>query len=481
MVFHGRLDSINSSILNQKRLIQVFTPPSYKPGSVDKYDVLYVLDGGNWNTGLIARVQQFVEGEGFMPPTIIVSVLGIDRNKDLTPTRLEGWKTSGGADKFLGFIKDELIPYVNQTYPSNGDNTLWGHSLGGMFVMYAMLKEPTTFKSYIAVDPSMWWDKCYVPKMAATKLPALADLNATLFISGREGQDLKGMKIDTMDIVLKKMAPVNLTWKLAVYPEESHSSIRLKSIYDGLKYTYAGLTNNIEFHPMNGLVLKDKPIKIWYFDDTTKVRYSLDGRSPTISSPKVQPEITVTGPARVTYKRFSRRSNYDKSMTGNFTIAEPLRPLAKQKNVKPGGFNYSYYEGDWDIWPELKNLKPVKTGITDKDFDIDNLPRKKNYALVIDGLLEAKEEGYYLFYLEADKNSKLYLGNKLLIQWDGNYTRRGYTYILPLSKGFHPFRIEYLHKNEDFKLRMNYLTPSTIDTKNLVPIPSDVQYSQSGR
>src|SRR5688500_7032592 len=174
--YHGKLDSINSSILNQKRLIQVFTPPSYKPGSADKYDVLYVLDGGNWNTGLIARTQQFVEGEGLMPPTIIVSVLGIDRSKDLTPTRLAGWKTSGGADKFLGFIKNELIPYVNQTYPSNGDNTLWGHSLGGMFVMYAMLKEPTTFKSYIAVDPSMWWDKCYIPKMAAKELPALADL-----------------------------------------------------------------------------------------------------------------------------------------------------------------------------------------------------------------------------------------------------------------------------------------------------------------
>jgi hypothetical protein len=347
--------------------------------------------------------------------------------------------------------------------------------------MYAMLKEPTTFKSYIAVDPSMWWDKCYIPKMAAKELPALADLNATLFITGREGENLKGMKIDTMDVVLKKNAPANLSWKLAVYPDETHSSIRLKSIYDGLKFTYAGLTSNIEFHPMNGLVLKDKPIKIWYFDDTTKVRYTIDGRVPTMAATKVQPEITITGPAKVTYRRFSRRSNYDKSATGDFTISEPLRPVAKLRNVKPGGFNYSYYEGDWDTWPELKKLKPAKTGITDKDFDIDNLPQKNNYALVIDGFLETKEEGYYLFFLEADKNSKLYLGNKLLIQWDGNYTRRGYTYILPLSKGFYPLRIEYLHKNEDFKLRMSYLTPSAMDTKNLVPIPPDVQYSQSGR
>jgi predicted alpha/beta superfamily hydrolase len=477
--FHGRLDSIKSSILSQKRLIQVFIPPNYKPGSGDKYDVLYVLDGGNWNTGLIAQVQNFVEGQGFMPSTIIVSVLGIDRNKDLTPTRLEGWKTSGGADNFLGFIKDELIPYVNQTYPSNGDNTLWGHSLGGMFVMYAMLKEPATFKSYIAVDPSLWWDKCYVPKMAASRLPALTGLNTTLFIGGREGVSLKEMKIDTMDIVLKKIAPASLSWKLVAYPDETHSSVRLKTTFDGLKFSYAGLTSNIEFHPMSGLVLKDKPIKIWYFDDTTKVRYTLDGTAPTIASKKVQPEITIAGPAKVTYKRFSMRSNHDKSTTGDFTIEAPLRPIAKQKNVKSGGFNYSYYEGDWDTWPELKNIKPARAGITNSDFDIDKLPRKKNYALVIDGLLEAKEEGYYIFVLDADKNSKLYLGNRLLIQWDGNYTRTTYSYILPLSKGFYPLRLEYLHKNEDFKLKMSYLTPSAIDSKNLIPIPLEVQYNQS--
>lgn len=479
MPYNGRLDSIRSGILNQKRLIQVFTPPNYKQGSADKYDVLYVLDGGNWNTGLIERVQHFLEGEGSVPPTMIVSIMGIDRNKDLTPTRLEGWKTSGGGDKFLAFIKDELIPYINKTYPSNGDNTLWGHSLGGMFAMYAMLKEPATFKSYIAVDPSMWWDKCYVVKMAANKLPALAGMNTTLFVSGRDGQGLKEMKIDTFDIVLKKAAPPDLSWKLTGYPDETHSSIRLKTTYDGLKFIYAGLTGNIEFHPMNGLVLKDKPIHVWYFDDTTKVRYTLDGSVPKMTSAKAQQEILLTGPARVTYKRFTRRSNYDRSVAGNFTTVEPLRPLSRQKNIKPGGFSYSYFDGDWETWPDLKGVTPAKTGITDKDFDIDKLPRKTNYALVIDGLLEAKEEGYYIFVLEADKNSRLYLGNRMLMQWDGNYTRRTSSYILPLSKGFYPLRVEYLHKKEDFKLRISYLTPSIMNTKNPVAIPPDLQFSQN--
>lgn len=473
----GRLDSLNSGILKQKRFIQVFTPPGYKPGSTNKYDVLYVLDGGNWNTGLVSQIQQFVAGEGHIPPTIIVSVMGIDRNVELTPTHLENWKGSGGGDNFLGFITKELIPYINKTYPSNGDNTIWGHSLSGMFVIYAMLNEPTVFKSYIAVDPSLWWDNCLVPKMAAAKLPALGDLNATLYISGREGPDFHGMRVDTMDIVLKEVAPAGLKWKVVAYPGETHSSIRLKTTYDGLRFTYAGLTSDIQFAPMNGIVLKDKPIKIWYFDDIARMHYTLDGTMPTELSAKVEREIPLNSAGRVTYKRFTNRSRYDKVVTGDFTIGEMPKPASKPENSKPGGFNYTYYEGDWDKWPDTKNLKPVKTGITDKDFDIDKLPRKNNYALVIDGFLEAKEEGYYLFLFDADKKSKLYLGDKLLMEWDGNYSLRTYTYILPLSKGFYPFRVEYFHKKEDFKLQLSYLTPGTMNTKNPISIPLEVQYS----
>jgi predicted alpha/beta superfamily hydrolase len=475
--FKSRIDSIRSAILNQKRLIQVFTPSGYKPGSNETYDVMYVLDGGNWNAGMITRVQEFVRGEGYVPQTIIVSVLGIDRIKDFTPTHLENWKTSGGADNFLRFIKEELIPYVNKTYPSNGDNTLWGHSLGGMFATYAMLKEPATFKSYIAVDPSVWWDKNYVARMAADRLSTLAGLNATFYASGRDEAGMKNMKVDTLETVLKSHAPADLHWKVVSYPGESHSSVRLKTTYDGLRFTYTGLVGNIEFHPMNGLVLKDKPIKLWYFEDTTNVRYTLDSTIPTRRAAKVQPEVTLAGGGKVIYTRFTQRSRYDKSTTGNFTVTTPLPPVRKPKDLIPGGFQYRYYEGDWNTWPDLSGLKPTKTGITENDVDIiGELPRKKDYALVVEGYVETTEEGYYVFLLQADKGTKFYLGNRLLMQWDGGYTRQSDSYLLPLQKGLYPIRIEYLHKNEDFKLRVSYLTPSRIETKDPKPIPAAMQY-----
>jgi predicted alpha/beta superfamily hydrolase len=474
--YNERLDSIQSPILHQKRYIEVFLPISYKPGNTDKYDVLYVLDGGNWNTGLIRQVQRFVEGEGNMPPTIIVSVTGIDRNVELTPTHLDSWKGSGGGEKFLAYITTELIPYIDKTYPSNGDNTLWGHSLSGMFAVYAMLNKPGSFKSYIATDPSIWWDYCLVAKMAAAKLPAMKDFNATLYVSGREGQ-LTDMKIDTLETVLKQVAPPGLKWKIVPYTGETHSSVRFKTTYDGLKFTYAGLVSEVEVVPMAGIVLKDQPINLWYFDDTTRLRYTVDGSMPVETSPGVKSEMPFTGPGRVTFRKLTNRSRYDKIVTADFTLGGAPKPVPLPKTAKPGGLSYEYYEGDWDSWPQFGNLAPAKTGLMDKKFDLDSLPRKNIYALQIDGFIEVKEDGYYMFLFDGDNHSRLYLGGKQLMQWEGNYNRRTYTYLLPLTKGFYPIRMEYLHHNQDFRLRLSYLTPSIMKSKEPVPIPVDLQYS----
>ena len=473
----GKTDSLYSSILKEKRFINILFPKNYKAGN--KYDVLYVLDGGVWNTGMIAQIQQFVEAEKYMVPTIIISVQNVDRNRDFTPTHIDNIKTSGGAEKFLGFIKNELLPYVDKTYPSSGNSTLWGHSFGGLFAVYALLNEPQIFKSYIAVDPSLWWDNCYIQKIAPAKLQAQANLNATLFMGGREGQDGRTMKIDTMDVILKKIAPAGLTWKTINYPDETHSSVRLKTTFDALKFQYGGYNSRTDFHPMNGIILKDNPIRIWFFRDTTKVYYTLDGTAPTTLSPKMKPELMLDKAAKLTNKHFAVRSQYDQTTTGNFVIGKTFASVSKPENAKPGGFNYSYYEGEWDEWPDFKNLKnPIKTGLIDKDFDIGKLPRKKNFALAIDGLLQTKEDGYHILILETDKAARLYLDGRLLMNWNGS-NDQPCSYILPLAKGFHSFRLEYFQKNEGSKLNLSYLTPSIMDTKKPIPIPLDAQYSQN--
>jgi len=474
----GKRDSINSAVLNEKRILQVILPDDYKAGSTTKYDVLYIID--DWNIKLGRDIQHFIFDEHTMPPMIIVGLLNTDRDKDFLPTHDKGNKTSGSADKFLKFFKDELIPYVNKTYPTTGDNTLFGHSFGGVFVTYALINEPQLFNNYIAGDPSYWWDNGVMLKQVKDKLPSLKNSGKSLYIGGREGQGMKEMKINDMDSLLKKDAPEGLVWEVKAYPKESHGTVRLHNFYDGLRWAYDGWGGKpLEFHPSNGIVLKNKPVKIWYFDDTTKVHYTFDGTLPSKASPIVRPEIELKGPATITMQQIGSRPQFDKKVTGQFTEGTYLPTAPLKKGYKPGGFHYAYYEGAWDVLPDFKTLKPVKEGITDSTFNINKLPRENNFGLVIDGQFEVKQDGYYLLGLASDDGCRVYLNDKLILDLDGLHDSDiNKTYLAPLKKGFYPVRIEYFQKEGGRKLIFEYITPDNFSKKKTEPIPYALQYGR---
>ena len=476
----GKKDSLQSAILKEKRYFQVVLPDNYKAGTQEKYDVTYVIDGEG-NTRLLNDIQQFINGEGFMPQTIIVGIFNTERTRDLTPTPEQGFEGSGGSDHFLAFLKNELVPYINGKYPSDGDNTLFGHSFGALFAMYALLNEPLLFKSYIAADPSFWWGNGNMEKLAKEKLPGLSALKRTLFLSGREGEGMRGMRILPMDTILQKLAPAGLTWKQEAYPNETHGTVRLKSIYDGLKFTYAGYDSKPPVvHPMGGIVLPGVPFNVWFLDDTSSVRFTTDGTEPTLSSASIHQENTLPGPMVLTLKRFTNRDHYDKLSRVEYHSGKPLTPLHKTKNAKPGGFHYAYYEGQWDSLPDFKALKVIVAGRADSSFDINKLPRKDNFGLVMEGMVEIKEEGYYIFVLSSDDGSRLFLDNQLLIDNNGLHGSVDKSYIVPLRKGFYPLRIEYFQKDGGRQLRLVYLTPDSILSAhpNPIPIPFEAQYSE---
>ncbi|KQV50767.1 hypothetical protein ASC95_15585 [Pelomonas sp. Root1217] len=473
----GKRDSLHSDILNEERVIQVLLPENYKPGSEEKYDVLYILDGDS-NMKSISAIQQFAQAESYMPPIILVAVFNTNRDRDLLPTHV-GPKPSGGAGKFLSFFKNELIPYVNKTYPTNGNNILFGHSFGGVFSTYALLNEPQLFNSYLAVDPSFWWDSGYMNKLAADKLSASVPRGKALFIAGRAGEGLKEMAITGMDAILQSKAPQDLKWKIVAYADETHGSVRLKSVYDGLRFFYDGYSNKpIEFHPMNGVVLKDKPYKIYYFGSSQSVRYTTDGSEPAESSTKMGAENDLINDTKIFAKSVGRNDRYNKVSIGEFKVGKTLAASAMPKSAKPGGLHYSYYEGEWDALPDFEKLKALQSGITNKDFDVNRLPRQTNFACLIEGYIEIQKAGYYIFALDSDDGSKLYLGENLLISYDGLHGDGSpKTYLIPLEKGFYPIRMEYFQKAGGAHLKLQYVVPGE-EKPRPISIPFELQYSR---
>ncbi|MEO5563058.1 MAG: alpha/beta hydrolase-fold protein [Chitinophagaceae bacterium] len=468
-------DSIYSDILKEKRIISIVLPEGYKKDA--KYDVLYVLDGEG-NTELTKQIEEFVQRSDFMPQIILVGVHNTNRNRDLTPTNTSAESQYGGANNFLSFLEKELIPYITKKYEVKGSNGLFGHSFGGLFAMYAFLTRPQVFETYLAADPSFWWDKGYMYTLANEKFDPAIHTKKALWITGRGGKESEEMGIPSMDSILKSKAPAGLQWKVVDYPGETHNSVRFKSVYDGLKFFYAGYNKTIQFHPQNGMVLKNKPAKIWLFTPPdNSIRYTTDGTEPTLASPPVQPENILPGAGLLRIKSFSARGSFDREIKAQFKATETWKAIAKPKNAKPGGIRYSYYEGEWDSLPDFKKMKPVLSGIMDKDFRFEKLPRKTNFACVFDGYIEIKEEGYYVFGLDSDDGSKLYLANQLLINADGLHGSGNIqSYIVPLDKGFYPIRVEFFQREGGMNLNLMYVVPST-NAPRPTQIPPELLYS----
>ncbi|WP_426342960.1 alpha/beta hydrolase-fold protein [Pseudoduganella sp. S-14] len=79
---------------------------------------------------------------------------------------------AGPRFAFRRFIREELMPQVTARYNTAGETALIGESLAGMFVLETFLQAPEMFDTFIAIDPTLWWNNRQILKTAADTLRA---------------------------------------------------------------------------------------------------------------------------------------------------------------------------------------------------------------------------------------------------------------------------------------------------------------------
>ncbi|NOU45525.1 MAG: alpha/beta hydrolase [Bacteroidales bacterium] len=227
--------SFESKILNERKTIVVIPPYNYKDRPDEKFPVVYVLDPGNNLFATFGIVNYYSDILKIMPRMIIVGVVSNDREKDYLPTPSKEQPTGGGADKFLSFLSSELVTLIDSTYPSNSERCIIGHSAGGLFAIYALENQPDLFKSYICIDPSLWYDDQSCIKKMPDFLNYNKDSNKSIFISL---SNEKEMGVFPFIEVLEKHAPEGIRWDYVHYKSETHNSLGFKSICAGFEMIY---------------------------------------------------------------------------------------------------------------------------------------------------------------------------------------------------------------------------------------------------
>lgn len=240
--------TIHSKLLGEDRKIRIQVPSGNDPYTA--YPTLYLLDAEAQMNHVAGQVQYLSESYKIIPNMIVVGIDNTDRMRDLTPSHPDvgpdgkmdtsarsPFRNTGGGEKFLQFIKQELMPFVESRYKTVPYKILSGHSLGALMAVYCLLHHPDYFNAYLAISPSFQWDNMIVLKQAA-KTSFEKEKNRLLFFSDANEDAAFHQNQLAFDSLLHEKNSPWLRYKRTFYPEETHISEPVKAFYDGLRFIY---------------------------------------------------------------------------------------------------------------------------------------------------------------------------------------------------------------------------------------------------
>lgn len=219
--------TLDSAALHETRRINVYLPPAQAPDR--RHPVVYMLDGGvAEDFPHVANIIDAAIRAGRMAPVILVGIENTQRRRDLTgPTSVaedrEIAPVVGGSAQFRAFIADELIPRIEAAYPASGRRGLIGESLAGLFVLETLSASPELFDTWIALDPSLWWNDGRLAADAPTWLAAHPHARGRLYVGWAEPETI-GPNVGMLERALAN-APAGLAWRVVARPDLDHGTI----------------------------------------------------------------------------------------------------------------------------------------------------------------------------------------------------------------------------------------------------------------
>ena len=199
--------------------------------------------------------------------------------------------------------------------------------------------------------------------------------------------------------------------------------------------------------------------------DNIDIRYTLDGSTPTMTSPAVTGSIDLLETTVVSAGAFRDGQPVSESAQYKFIKVKPLQGLAMGERRQ--GLRYGYYEGSWDQLPTFGALASVKEGVI-SDFDFSPRNQSEYFGFRYDGFIRLPETGIYSFFTDSDDGSQLFIGDKLVVDNDGLHGMTEETGVIALRAGFHPLRVTFFEKTGGDELQ-DYYQGSNIKKQTIPP------------
>jgi len=182
-----------SADLRDIRDVKIHLPKGYEKDSVSRFPLTIVLEEEKL-FDLYVGYASFFAAQDQAPEQIIVGVnLSSTYEKDLDYS--DGGKLTSQSKQFYTFLRDELIPYVENNYKTSPFVSIVGEGLAGNFVLSYLQEEIPVFNAYISLNPTLSPDA--KAQVESYNLGRMASMNSSFYyyISGNpfdtKGENLK--------------------------------------------------------------------------------------------------------------------------------------------------------------------------------------------------------------------------------------------------------------------------------------------------
>ena len=173
--------------------------------------------------------------------TVLIVGIGYDsplayetkrRTRDLTPAASgEEYANGGGAGEFYDFVKDELFPLVDKKYSTaKSDKIYFGHSFGGLFGIYALLRDDGIFDEFFIASPSLWWGESQLIRDALDEGKLRSNLKAKFIMLVAGSREIRKGKTDKAGILkaadlAEILKTKGLSCEFKLYEGASHGEV----------------------------------------------------------------------------------------------------------------------------------------------------------------------------------------------------------------------------------------------------------------
>jgi predicted alpha/beta superfamily hydrolase len=173
-----------------------------------------------------------------------VAIENTDRDRDMMPIGTPSYPvTKPGADNFISFIRNELIPLAEKGLRTNGQRILSGKSLSGVFTLYVLLKQPQAFDIYIANSVGWFADMEYffLPLIDSAFKHSENYIGKNIFFANAENDNYDPKKeiLKSMKTFSKKVAGMlgnHVNYKYEIYKKFGH--VPYPAYYDAMKFIF---------------------------------------------------------------------------------------------------------------------------------------------------------------------------------------------------------------------------------------------------